>query len=310
MLSKEKLKGHGLIFIANILFAVNMPVSKYLLPEHVAPEALTLLRMVFACVMFWITSLFVEKEKVSLKDLGLLFICAMCGIAINQSMFIAGLNKTSPVDASIIATAGPIYVMLLAALILKEPITRQKAFGVLLGVIGGVTLILSSTQASGQSSDFRGDLMIVFSNFMYSIYAVLSKPLSQRYSAVTIMKWMFLFSSVVLLPFMYQQVIDMPAFSREHIDWKETSAIFYVLFGATFIPYLLIPMSLRRLRPTTVSMYNYVQPIVASFIAVMVGQDTFTLWKVFSTALVFTGVYLVTQSKSREDVEKELKMEK
>lgn len=310
MLGKEKLKGHGLIFIANVLFAINMPISKYLLPEHVAPEALTLLRMLFACVMFWITSLFVAKEKVSLKDLGLLFICAMCGIAINQSMFIAGLNRTSPVDASIIATAGPIYVMLLAAIILKEPITKQKAFGVLLGVIGGVMLILSSTQADSKSGDFRGDLMIVFSNFMYSIYAVVSKPLSQRYSSVTIMKWMFLFSSIVLLPIMYRQVLEMPAFYRDTIDWKETSAIFYVLMGATFIPYLLIPMSLRRLRPTTVSMYNYVQPIVASFIAVMVGQDTFTVGKFFSTALVFTGVYLVTQSKSREDMERESKVEK
>ena len=305
-MSNEKLKGHGLIFIANILFAINLPISKYLLPSHVSPEALTLLRMLFGCVMFWVVSLFVKKEKVSLKDLGLLFICAMCGIAINQSVFLAGLNKTSPVDASIIATAGPIYVMLLAALILKEPITKKKTFGVMLGVIGGVTLILSSTQAeSQQAGDLKGDLMIVFSNFMYSIYAVVSRPLSQRYSAVTIMKWMFLFSSIVLLPIMYQGILDMPAWQRNGIDWEEALAISYVLFFATFIPYLLIPMSLKRLRPTTVSMYNYVQPIVASFIAVMVGQDTFTIGKFLSTALVFVGVYLVTQSKSREDVLRE-----
>lgn len=295
-----------MIFIANILFAINMPISKFLLPSHVSPEALTLLRMLFACVMFWIASLFVRNEKVSWKDLGLLFICAMCGIAINQSVFIAGLNRTSPVDASIIATAGPIYVMLLAALILKEPITKKKAFGVMLGVIGGVTLILSSAQAANQQAgDYRGDLMIVFSNFMYSIYAVVSRPLSQKYSAITIMKWMFLFSTVVLLPFMYQGVLDMPAWQRSGIDWTEAAAILYVLLFATFIPYLMIPMSLRRLRPTTVSMYNYVQPIVASFIAVMVGQDTFTIGKFLSTALVFTGVYMVTQSKSREDVLRE-----
>lgn len=305
MLGKEKTIGHSLIFVANVLFAVNMPVSKYLLPSHAVPEALTLLRILFACAMFWITSLFTEKEKVPLKDLGILFICSMCGIAVNQSLFIAGLNKTSPVDASIIATAGPIYVMLLAALILKEPITKKKAFGVLLGVLGGIMLIASSSQATNQISDMKGNLMIVCSNFVYSFYPVLSKPLSQCYSAVTIMKWMFLFSSIVLLPLMYQSVIDMPLFHRDAIDWKETSAIFYVLLGATFIPYLLIPMSLKRLRPTTVSIYNYIQPIVASFIAVMVGQDTFDVEKVFSTALIFLGVYLVTQSKSREDIEKE-----
>ncbi|MDR1879708.1 MAG: DMT family transporter [Tannerellaceae bacterium] len=311
MLSKEKRKGHGFILVANVLFAVNMPISKYLLPSHVTPEALTIMRMAFACVMFWITSLFMKQEKVPLKDLGLLFLCGMCGIAFNQSLFIIGLNRTSPVDASIIATTGPIFVMLLAAVILKEPITRMKTFGVLMGVAGGTSLILSSAQAGGgQSGSMDGDLLIVTSGFIYSIYVVLSKPLSVRYSSVTIMKWMFLFSTVVLLPFTYTFVLESPALYPGHSGWEVSGGLFYVLFGATFIPYLLIPMSLRRIRPTTVSMYNYIQPIVASFIAVIVGQDRFTVGKCLSAAVVFLGVYLVTQSKSREDVERERMKEK
>ena len=114
-MNSEKLKGHILILITNILFAVNMPISKYLLPAHVPPEGLTIMRMAFACVMFWIVSLFTVKEKVPLKDLGMLFVCALCGVGINQGLFIVGLNRSSPVDASIIATAVPIFVLLLAA---------------------------------------------------------------------------------------------------------------------------------------------------------------------------------------------------
>lgn len=120
-MNSEKLKGHILILITNILFAINMPISKYLLPSHVQPEALTIMRMGSACLLFWLTSLFIKREKVTIKDLGLLFICAMCGVGINQGLFIVGLNRTSPVDASIIATGVPIFVMLLAAVILKEP---------------------------------------------------------------------------------------------------------------------------------------------------------------------------------------------
>ena len=116
-MNSEKLKGHILILITNILFAVNMPISKYLLPTHVPPEGLTIMRMAFACVMFWIVSLFTVKEKVPLKDLGMLFVCALCGVGINQGLFIVGLNRSSPVDASIIATAVPIFVLLLAAVI-------------------------------------------------------------------------------------------------------------------------------------------------------------------------------------------------
>ncbi|MDR1919754.1 MAG: DMT family transporter [Tannerellaceae bacterium] len=304
-MSNEKIKGHTLILLANILFAVNISISKFLIPSHLTPEALTLLRVLFGCLMFWIASLFVKYEKVSLKDLGLLFLCSLSGIALNQSLFMSGLNLTSPIDASIIATAGPIYVMLLAALILKEPITGQKALGVLLGVVGAVLLILSSAPAGDHSGGLSGNLRIVLSNLLYSVYVVLSRPLSQRYSAVTIMKWMFLFSAVLLLPFMYKQVGEAPAFHREALDWTELGGIFYVLMLGTFIPYLLIPMSLKRLRPTTVSMYNYIQPIVASLLAVLIGQDSFSIGKLLSAALVFIGVYLVTQSKSREDIERE-----
>ncbi|MDR1356185.1 MAG: DMT family transporter [Tannerellaceae bacterium] len=304
-MSNEKMRGHVFILTANILFAVNIPVSKSLIPSHITPEGLTLLRIVFGCLMFWIASLFVPREKVAPKDLVLLFLCAVCGIAFNQSLFMEGLNLTSPVDASIIATAGPVYVMLLAALILKEPITGQKAFGVLLGVVGAVTLILSSSQAGSHEGGLAGNLRIVCSNLLYSVYIVLSRPLSRRYSAVTIMKWMFLFSVAMLIPFTYRSILEAPAFHRETLDWSEMGAIAYVLLLGTFIPYLIIPMSLRRLRPTTVSMYNYIQPIIASIIAIVLGQGVFTPWKALSTLLVFTGVYLVTQSKSREDVERE-----
>ena len=287
-----------------LLFAVNMPISKYLLPAHVPPEGLTIMRMAFACVMFWIVSLFTVKEKVPLKDLGMLFVCALCGVGINQGLFIVGLNRSSPVDASIIATAVPIFVLLLAAVILKEPITRKKSFGVFMGVSGGLLLVFSSTHAIDSISSLDGDMMMIVSGLMYAIYLVLSKPLSLRYSSVTMMKWMFLFTTLTLVPFTFRHVLDAPAFHREVWDFTELGAIFYVLFGATFLPYLLIPMSLKRIRPTTVSMYNYVQPIVASFIAVMIGQDTLSWQKVLSAVLVFTGVYLVTQSKSREDMEK------
>ncbi len=304
-MDNNKLKGHILILVANILFAVNMPVSKYLLPDHLLPEALTILRITFACVLFWITSLFMQREKVSLKDLGILFVCALCGIAFNQSLFIYGLTITSPVDASIIAIGVPIYVMLLAALVLKEPITRMKAFGVLLGVCGALMLVMQSSHAGGQVSSLRGNLMIIISGLSYSVYLVISKPITLRYSSVTIMKWMFLFGTLVLLPFMYNQVFDSPAFNHQGIDGKEVWAIAFVLFGGTYIPYLLIPMSLKRIRPTTVSMYNYVQPIIASFIAVAIGQDTFTADKFLSAALVFVGVYLVTQSKSKADMDRE-----
>lgn len=287
---------------ANILFGVSMPVFKYLLTADVPPEAITVMRAIFACMMFWFVSLFMPKERVLPKDLRTLFLCALCGVGINQWLFVVGLKSSSPVNASIIATAVPIFVLLLAAAVLKEPITAKKSFGVFLGVGGGLLLVFSSTHTADGANSLWGDTLMLLNQLMYSIYLVLSKPLSRRYSSVTMMKWMFLFSTLALAPFCLLYVRHVPLFHRETFDITQLCALLYLLFGATFVAFLLIPMALKHIRSTTVSMYNYVQPIVASVIAIAVGQDTLSMQKLLSATLVFVGVYLVTQSKKREDI--------
>ena len=297
------MKGHILIMLANILFGASMPVFKYLLTADVPPEAITIMRAIFACMMFWLVSFFMPKEKVLPKDLCLLFVCALCGVGINQWLFVIGLKNSSPVNASIIATAVPIFVLLLAALVLKEPITAKKSLGVFLGVSGGLLLVFNSTQTTSGTNSLWGDMLMLLNQLMYSVYLVLSKPLSRRYSSVIMMKWMFLFSTLALAPFCLQYMQYVPMFHRETFNVSQLYALLYLLFGATFVSFMLIPMALKQIRPTTVSMYNYVQPIIASAIAVAVGQDTFSMQKLLSAALVFVGVYLVTQSKKRKDIE-------
>ena len=297
------MKGHILIMLANILFGASMPVFKYLLTADVPPEAITIMRAIFACMMFWLVSFFMPKEKVLPKDLCLLFVCALCGVGINQWLFVIGLKNSSPVNASIIATAVPIFVLLLAALVLKEPITAKKSLGVFLGVSGGLLLVFNSTQTTSGTNSLWGDMLMLLNQLMYSVYLVLSKPLSRRYSSVIMMKWMFLFSTLALAPFCLQYMQYVPMFHRETFNVSQLYALLYLLFGATFVSFMLIPMALKQIRPTTVSMSNYVQPIIASAIAVAVGQDTFSMQKLLSAALVFVGVYLVTQSKKRKDIE-------
>ena len=143
---------------------------------------------------------------------------------------------------------------------------------------------------------------MLLNQLMYSVYLVLSKPLSGRYSSVTMMKWMFLFSTLALAPFCLPHLQHVPMFHRETFDLTQLCALLYLLFGATFVAFMLIPMALKHIRPTTVSMYNYVQPVIASGIAIAVRQDMFSMQKLLSGVLVFAGVYLVTRSKKRENI--------
>ncbi|MDR3093469.1 MAG: DMT family transporter [Bacteroidales bacterium] len=298
----EKLKGHITILCASIMFGVNIPISKSLL-EAIGPFGWSFTRASFACSCFWIVSLLMPRERLHCKkDFWMLLVCALFGMVFNQLCFVVGLASTSSIDASIIATIVPVLVMLIAAVVLKEPITHMKVAGVLIGATGALLLVLSGAHNAVGAKSLRGDLFCMGSSLSYAIYLVVSKPLAQRYSAITVMKWTFLFSSCFLLPTSF---IDLLRLSPAICDTQLSLQVSYSLILGTFVPYLLVPMALKKLRPTTISMYNYVQPLVASLLAVLVLHDSFTWVKCLAAVLVFAGVYVVNKSKSRAQMEAE-----
>jgi len=300
----QKQTGNVVMFFVATVFAINIPISKQLLSGYISPFGLTISRMLFAAIAFWIVSLFTKREKIAPKDHIIVLLGGLLGIAINQGLFIYGLGKTSPVDASIIITSGPLFAMIIAALVLKEPITGKKLSGVLIGGAGAIYLVYTSHSGNvTQNSDMSGNIAVLSSAFCYALYLVITRPLATKYSSVTLMKWMFLYSTVVLLPFTYNDILDANIFRQP--DIQPYFFYFYTLFGATFITYMLIPIAQKRIRPTTVSMYNNLQPLIASFVAIMVGMDKFSIDKVISGILIFAGVYLVTVSKSKADVDAE-----
>lgn len=302
-MTRERIRGHLLIFSANLIFGINYPISKWLLDGRLTPEFHTLARMVSACALFWLLSLFMPREKLSLREIGILFLCSFCGIAGNQTLFIQGLSMTSPIDASVITAGTPIIVMLLAAVFLREPITRMKSGGVLLGAAGAVGLVLQSGQGgNAAAASFAGDACVLGSSLIYAVYFVFSKPLSEKYSAVTMMKWMFLFAVIEVAPLTLPAIVRPGGAFAAPPDARTFAGMAYVIFGATFLAYLLIPMAVRRIRPTTASMYNYVQPVVACALAILLAQDVFSAGKLLAAAAVFLGVYFVTKSKARRDM--------
>lgn len=310
MTLSQKQQGHIIMFVVMTVFGLNIPINKYLYSTGLlTPIAMTMLRMGFAAIAFWIVSLFTKKEKVDRRDLLILCIGGISGMLINQSLFAYGLGQTSSVDASIITTSGPLFAMILAAVLLKEPITFKKAGGVLLGGLGAIFLVYTSNQVvtPGQGSALAGDIAVLGAQLFYAFYLVITRPLSAKYSPVTMMKWMFLFAALINLPVSYDAVLVAPLFHQP--DVIPYLMLSFTLLGATFFTYMMIPLAQRRIRPTTISMYNNMQPLIASGVAIYMGMDRFTFEKLLAAILIFGGVYLVTASKSRADVERESKTE-
>ena len=255
-------------------------------------------------VLFWIASFFQKPERVTPKDLLKLLGASLLAIVFNQGCFIFGVGLTSPVDASIITTSMPLLAMVLAAIYLKEPITGKKVLGIAVGATGALLLILGSHQVSEVKAAGNhyiwGDLLVLLAQFSYALYFVLFKNFVNKYSLITIMKWMFTYAFICALPFSYNDLL--------HTEWKslqntEIGALVFIVVGSTFISYVLIVIGQKNLRPTVAGMYNYVQPLVASIVAVCWGMDTFNFVKIISVALIFGGVYLVTNSRSKAEME-------
>lgn len=301
-MEKKKLTGHISLFIANIIFGVNNPISRSLMPDILSPYTLTFFRLAGGMLLFWSVSLFLKKEKVPAKDILLLFFASLFALIFNQLPFFIGLSMTSPIDASIVVTMLPIVTMILAAIIIKEPITLMKAVGVLVGASGALLIVFNSHPTHTGQSNFWGNVIVFAAVSSFALYLTLFKEVISKYSAITIMKWMFLFATIVCLPFCYKPIM---ATNFSALSGGTCLRISFVVLFATFVGYLLIPIGQKVLRPTTFSMYNYVQPIMASLVAIVIGLDTFGYEQALAGLLVFSGVYIVTQSKSRAQIEAE-----
>lgn len=300
-MSKFTIVGHASMFLANASWGLMSPVAKIVMSGGiVAPLILTDMRVFGAMVLFWVVSFFRKPERVAPRDMFKLFGASLLAIVFNQGCFIFGVGLTSPGDASIITTSMPLWAMILAAFFLKEPITGKKVTGIALGATGALLLILGSNQGttSGNNSIW-GDLLVLLAQLSYALYIVLFKNFVTRYSLITIMKWMFTYAFICILPFSYDDLI---VTNWNGLDLQVIGAICFIVVCGTFVSYMLIVVGQKRLRPTVAGMYNYIQPLVACIVSVYLGMDSFNFVKGIAIVLIFGGVYLVTVSKSRADM--------
>lgn len=298
MSNKENTWGHVACFVAYAIFGINIIVCKDLTSSYLlSPFALFFVRSLGAGSLFWLISRFQPKEKVEKKDFGKIWMASVLGFFITQITFLTAIPDITPMDCSIVSSLSPIYTMFIAAYALKEPITWRKAGGVAISFLGILYLIMNSVTGSGGAAQtsLSGLLLIVANGLSFSLYLGLFRPVIQKYSVVTFMKWIFLYSTLFTFPWGISELVKLDAgsFTATYL-WE----LAFLIVCSTFITYFLIPVGQKRIRPTLVSMYSYVQPIIAVVISICVGMDTLSWQKVAAAVMVFGGVVMVNFSRS------------
>lgn len=297
-MDRKLLTGHVAAAGAYTIFGLNIVFCKDIANAMaVSPIGLFTMRAIGASLLFWLTSLFLPKEKVDRKDIIPIIAASLLGLFAPQMTFLKAITMASPVDTAILSAFTPVVTMIIAAIVIKEPITLKKAGGVFMSLGGVILLILNSLHFARGGAETKplGVILLLLNSISFAAYLGIFKPLIAKYNVVTFMKWMFLVSLVVSLPF---SAADLMHTDFTAIETKVLWEIGFLIFFATFVAYFLIPVGQKRLRPTLVSMYTYLQPILACVISIIVGMDVITWQKVLAIVLVFGGVAIVNRSRA------------
>jgi drug/metabolite transporter (DMT)-like permease len=281
--------------IVSIIYGVTFTIAKDVMPLYIDAYGFILLRVGGSVLLFWLVWLFMPKEKIALNDFPRIIAAAFFGVAFNMLTFFKGLSLTSPISAAVIMVSTPMIVLTLSAIIMKERMQRRMVFGIILGLIGTAFLILYGKSIGSATNAGLGNFLVLVNAISYGFYLIIVKKLMDKYNAFTFVKWIYLFGFIMVLPFGWSQFQTVNwALVPIDICWK----IGFVVVFSTFLTYLLNLLSMKELKPTTVAVFIYLQPLFATIFAISLGKDELSLVKIGSAVLIFVGVYLVTQKKN------------
>ena len=281
--------------IVSIIYGVTFTIAKDVMPLYIDAYGFILLRVGGSVIIFWLVWLFMPKEKILLSDFPRIIAAAFFGVAFNMLTFFKGLSLTSPISAAVIMVSTPMIVLTLSALIMKERMQKRMVFWILLGLIGTAFLIMYGKSIGSATNAGLGNFLVLVNAISYGYYLIIVKKLMDKYNAFTFVKWIYLFGFIMVLPFGWGQFQTVNwVLVPMNIYWK----IAFVVVISTFLTYLLNLLSMKELKPTTVAVFIYLQPLFATVFAISLGKDELSLVKIGSALLIFIGVYLVTQKKS------------
>lgn len=277
--------------LVSIIYGVTFTIAKDVMPKHIDAFGFIFLRVGGSMLLFWLATLFVKTEKIEKNDFPRIIAASFFGIAFNMLTFFKGLSYTSPIMGAVLMVTTPMIVLVLSAILIKERMENRKIIGILLGLAGTITLILYGKSMVNAPNATLGNILVFVNAVSYGFYLIIVKKLMDKYKALSFVKWIYFFGFLMVIPFGWSEF--------QAVDWAivPTSAflkIGFVVVFSTFLTYLLNLLSMKELKPTTVAVFIYLQPLFASIFAIGLGKDELSWVKIGSALLIFIGVYLVT----------------
>jgi len=288
-------RAHIGVLFTNFFFALNLSLVQFVSPEPLGPYGVNLFRVAGSLILFWMMSVLTKsnaEKPIRKQDWIRLVGCGFTGIFLNQTLFIKGLTLTSTVHAALLMLSTPLVITGLAVFFLKEKLRWIQALGLLLGLTGAAVLIMDRTDMGADS--LLGDGLIIINAISYAIYFISVKPLMQYYPPTQVIRWVFTFGAIGILPIGFTQGLHAIETGMTTYEWL---SIGIVVICGTYLAYSLNIRGIQVLGAGVSGSYIYFQPVFATIIAILFLQETLTLGKVIAAGLIFLGVYLSSRRR-------------
>lgn len=286
-------RAHLITLGAFVCFGLMSPLCKWAMESGlITGVSMACFRLCGASLLFWLASCFVPRQKIERGDWKHLVIMSLCGMGINQFCYVLGVQYTSPTNACVITTSTPVFTFILSAVFLHAAVTARRVGGLLIAATGALVLILGSQMQGGRSGSPVGDAICLFSQLAVSFYFVFFSGVIQKYHPVVLMRWLFLISAVLTAPLWLHEVCTLP---WDQLGMAEIAGSAYVVLFGSFVSYLLMIVGQRHLEPPTVTAYNYIQPIIAATVGILLGVDVLTWQKVVAVFCIAAGVWAISR---------------
>lgn len=293
MTHSNNFPAHIALLFCNIVWACDYPLYNLVLGTYISPMAMVTASLVVAAIWSLTPMIWEKTERVEPADRLKLFGAALLMGITRKLCMMFGLSHTSPIDGSIISTTTPLLVLVLSVVVGLERFSKLKVIGLLLGMAGAISIVISSNHSAHEQSGAMGNLLILTSACVSAAYMVWFKRLIAKYRITTLLRWIYCTSAIIMIPI---GAHDLLATDISAMDSRILLAALFVLIVPTYIPNLLLNYSLRFVAPTVSSIYSYLQPIIAIILAVAMGLDKLHLDTIFFALIIFAGVGMVTYS--------------
>ena len=287
--------------VANILFGVSFSVYVSLLQGAMQPSQLFALQLLFALFIFApMAILHKDFFRLTLNDFGSIFIVALLVIFGWWYMLMEGAAHTNPIDASTIATIGPIFTLITSIIAHSRRAKSGEIIGILIALSGIVAILIDrGSMLVGEGGEGYGNILVLCAVVAIAVNTVLISPVLHRHGTAVVMGWYYLIGTILALPLLISEIPTIPISDFSHLQLVEIGYI--LLFGSTLPMYLLYVGS-EHLTATHTAVYRYIQPIVATIVALARGQAIIDRTNIVGAALIFFGMLCVIISTPRNEV--------